>query len=333
MKNKNGVVVAVIAILTVGLVLSFLYLSLPSYTGSKQALTVAVPSLEQDALLYVALNQSYFENNGLNVMIKNYDSGVTAINGMLNGEANIAEAAEFPFVSAIMGNESISVIACNDKFENDYIVCLQSHGIHNISDLKGKTVGLARGTIVEFYLGRFLQLHSISLQEVTLVNLKPAEFVNTLAAGTVDAIAAWQPYINQMQNEVADTISWPVQNSQAVFGVLICENDWLYQNANVIQRFLQSLKQAEDYIINSSDNAKVIIQNQLYYTNEYIQTVWPQHSFSLSLDQTLIMAMTDEAQWLITNRLVAADYIPDFADYIYTDALMAVKPQSVNIIL
>ena len=53
--------------------------------------------------------------------MKDYDSGVTAIIGMLKGEADIAEAAEFPFVRAVFRKEKILAIACNDKFENDYL--------------------------------------------------------------------------------------------------------------------------------------------------------------------------------------------------------------------
>jgi len=61
-----------------------------------------------------------FVRNGLNIAIKDYDSGVTAINGMLKGEVDIAEAAEFPFVRTVFQKEEIGVIAVNDKFENDY---------------------------------------------------------------------------------------------------------------------------------------------------------------------------------------------------------------------
>ena len=60
--------------------------------------------------------------------------------------------------------------------------------------------------------------------------------------------------------------------------------------------------------------------------------IWPQHRFSLSLDQTLIVAMKDEAQWMINNNLTSEKTIPDFMNYIYTDGLKAIKPEAVNII-
>ena len=44
-------------------------------------------------------------------------------------------------------------------------------GISNISDLTGKTIGVAFGTIAQYYLGSFLELNNINQSEVTIVNV------------------------------------------------------------------------------------------------------------------------------------------------------------------
>jgi NitT/TauT family transport system substrate-binding protein len=59
---------------------------------------------------------------------------------------------------------------------------------------------------------------------------------------------------------------------------------------------------------------------------------WSENEFSLSLDQSLILAMKDEAQWLISNNLTNATAIPSFINYVYADGLKSVKPGAVNII-
>ncbi len=50
-------------------------------TKRVDTLTIGVPPLEQNALLYIADHQRFFAGNGPNVVIKDYDSGVTALNG------------------------------------------------------------------------------------------------------------------------------------------------------------------------------------------------------------------------------------------------------------
>jgi NitT/TauT family transport system substrate-binding protein len=60
--------------------------------------------------------------------------------------------------------------------------------------------------------------------------------------------------------------------------------------------------------------------------------IWGRYQFLLSLDQSLITAMEDEARWMIENNLAAETEVPDFLDYIYADGLEAIRPEAVNII-
>ncbi len=126
--NKKAITIAILAIFAVSMIsVIFLYLDNQNIHSPKiESITVAIPPLEQNALLYIAANQGFFVNNGLNVTIKNYDFGLASINALLNGEASIAESAEFPFVNAICNNNSISVITVNDEFENDLPKGVQS---------------------------------------------------------------------------------------------------------------------------------------------------------------------------------------------------------------
>ena len=58
----------------------------------------------------------------------------------------------------------------------------------------------------------------------------------------------------------------------------------------------------------------------------------PENRFSLSIDQSLILAMEDEARWMISNKLTGEKQVPNFLDYIWDDGLKAIKPEAVNII-
>jgi NitT/TauT family transport system substrate-binding protein len=300
--------------------------------GKGETLIIGIPPLEQNALLYIADHEKFFAQNGLRISIKDYDTGVTAIRGMLNGEVDIAEAAEFPFVKAVFEKKEIVIIAGNDKFENDYIVGRKDRGINRIFDLKGKRIGVALGTINEFYLGRFLALNGMNIRDVALVEVAPGQWVKAIAGGEIDAIIAWQPYIHRMAKEVKEAVVWPAQSSQAAFGILVCNRGWPAQRGDMVKRFLKSLREAEDYRVQHPDKAKAIVQKRLNYEDSYIASVWHQHQFSLSLDQTLIVAMKDEAQWMINNNLTGEKNIPDFSNYMYIDGLKAIKPDAVNII-
>jgi NitT/TauT family transport system substrate-binding protein len=123
-----------------------------------------------------------------------------------------------------------------------------------------------------------------------------------------------------------------VQSNQPISGLFIGKNDWINQNPELIKRFLKSIEQADEYMIEHPAEVKSILKNRFGYTDEYLATALPQHNFSLSLDQSLIIAMEDEARWMISNNLTSEKQVPNFLNYIYEDALKSLKPEAVNII-
>ena len=299
-----------------------------------QSVVVGAPALEQNALLYVAESQGQFEGNGLNVIIKDYDNGMATIKALLNGEVDIAEAAEFPFIEPVLENKPIRIIAVNDRFENDYLIGRRDRGINQLSDLKGKKIGVTKGTILEFYLGRFLELNGINWNDITIMDtVSSSQTSSAILNGEIDAVVAFQPYVSSIQSALGNrALTWPVQSNQLVYGVLTANDGWLKQRGNIVERFLKSLDQAENYMLAHPDEARAIVQKRLNYDNAYIASIWSRHQFGLSLDPSLIVALNDEARWMINNKLTGEKTVPDFKGYIYLDALKTIKPEAVDII-
>ncbi len=99
-----------------------------------------------------------------------------------------------------------------------------------------------------------------------------------------------------------------------------------------MRRFLQALSQARDYAVRHPAEAQAIVQKRLNYDNAYVVDIWSHHQFSLSLDFSLLVAMNDEARWLMSNGLTADREVPNWLDYVYLDGLRAVEPTAVNIV-
>lgn len=303
------------------------------YSGTPEPITIGLTPYEYSGLIYIAQDQDFFAVNGLNVTILDYNTTLQAIDGLLNDEADMALTSEYAIVGKAFKKENISIIGSIDEYQSVYLVGRKDKGIENVTDLKGKKIGLTLGTIGEFYLGRFLTLHGVSMQDVTLVDMPPSEYVQALTNGSVDALIVVNTFIDQIQERLANnTVLWSAQSSQNGYYVIACRNDWAVSHRDQINRLLKSLSQSEDYVISHPAEAKAIVQKRLNYDNSYIASIWPEHKFSLSLDQSLILAMEDEARWMINNNLTTEENVPDFLDYIYADGLEAIKPESVNII-
>lgn len=304
-----------------------------SYSGPTESIVFGGLLSDANIMLFIAEDQHFFEANGINFTIKTYNTGLATTDALLNNNVDIAGAAEYPIVARAFEKENISIISSVSKAYIVQLVGLTDRGIRNVSDLKGKRIGLPRGTLQEFYLGRFLDLHDMSIRDVTLINTIPGQVADAIPNGSVDAVVTWEPFVSRIQEQHKNgTVSWSVQNNQAVYSVLVCRNDWIKQHPDLVRRFLSSLSQAERYIVLHPAEAKVILQKRYHYDDKYMADVWTENQFSLSLDQSLVTALEDEARWTIKNNLTAEKEIPDFRNYIYTKGLDEVEPKAVNII-
>lgn len=294
-------------------------------------LSVGVPPLEQNALLYVASSAGYFRRHELSVTIDNFDSGPAAIAAMESGRVEVAETAEFPFVESIMSGAKLKILAANDQFENDYLVVRRDSGITSASDLRGKRVGVTLHTITQFYLGRFLMLNGVPSQRVSVVDVPPAQFVSSLLQGKVDALVAWQPYVSRIEEALPGKVAvWPVQSGQPVYGILVCPSPWLQAHEPAVESFLKALAGAQEYLAAHSRRSQQIVAARLGDSSSYVAGVWPDHQFALTLDYSLVAAMEGEARWMRASHLTLAVKVPDFQRLIYLKGLQSARPVGVN---
>jgi ABC-type nitrate/sulfonate/bicarbonate transport system substrate-binding protein len=331
--NKKNITVTVVAVLIIVLTISGLIYVLSIYQTAPNLEPVSITDVHvaYSGILYVAENQGYFTKNGLNVTFQDYPTAEAGFIDLAQGKVDVAQSSEYSIVRAVLDGRDIQVIATIDKTYAMNLIGRRDHGIENVSDLVGKTIGLGKGTIREFYLGRFLDLNGISLQQVNIVNLPLQETANAIGNGTVDAVvvpdAVW--YNQVMAVLGSNGIVFPIQEGQPVFTELVCTSEYIASHPQTIVKLLSALHEAEDFIFDHSDQAEAIVADRLNFTSADL--AWDNHRFVLSLDLALITAMRDEAQWLINNGLTNQTQVPDFYSHIYTDALKVVKPDSVTV--
>jgi NitT/TauT family transport system substrate-binding protein len=296
--------------------------------------TVAMESTAVNSLIYIAEEKGFFSANGLEMVIDDsHPSGAAATEWMMEGGADVSTTAELAIVRYAFGRKQALTIGSIDMFTHMKLIVRKDLGIEDASDLQGKKVGVPTGTAADFKLGRFLDLHGIDSRKVTIVDTQFPQAVDALIDGTVDAVVTWQPNVMALVDRLGDDAGvWEVQSGQPMYGVLVTTESWVREHPDLVQRFMKSLVQAEEFLVRNEDHGGAIIRKRLEYDDRYFRTIWPEHQFSVRLDQSLILAMEDQARWMISNSLTDEKKVPDFLESIHTSSLKAIKPGAVNII-
>ena len=66
-----------------------------------------------------------------------------------------------------------------------------------------------------------------------------------------------------------NAVVWSIQSSQPLYAQAIATNEWITSHPELVNRFLKSLLQAEDFVINHPAEAKAIVKNQMNFSDAY----------------------------------------------------------------
>ena len=95
---------------------------------------------------------------------------------------------------------------------------------------------------------------------------------------------------------------------------------------------VSTVLQANKFIKRNPGEAHAIAAKYIANDSSLHEWEWEDYDFTLKLNQSLIVNMEDQARWMISSNLTDKKEVPDFTKYLYTDGLLAVKPEAVTII-
>lgn len=305
----------------------------PKYSGPVEKITLGEVKSEDAALILVAQDKGFFAENGLEVTLKDYQSGGAGIKDLVAGSIDIVTAGEFAVVNNIFNNDSLRIIATIRSGEGIELIARRDKGVSRIVDLNGKKIGVTKKTGPEFALGTFLTFNNLALSDVTIVDLSPTQLVEGISKGEVDAVMIFNPFAYNIKKQLGDTVvSWSGQSGQKQYFNLITRKELVDSQPEIMRRLLLALQQAETFVADNPKQTQDLLTKQLQYEQPYLAKTWTNHHLALSLDQSLLLSMEDEARWAIKNKLTDKTSVPNYLNYIYFDAMEKVKPEAITIV-
>jgi NitT/TauT family transport system substrate-binding protein len=301
--------------------------------GTREEVAIGLLPQESAALVYIAQDRGYFADNGLNVTFRNASSGAAAVREMETGRTELSVTGEFPIVAEALDGRNVSILGCIDRHRTVVLVGRSENGTAAVADLKGKRVGVPAGSQSQFILGRFLDLHGLGMADVTMVDVPVSQAGDALANGSVEACVVMASDTARVRKQAGGPIvAWAFQENQPIYQVVAGRSDWIAARPGTVERLLRSLARAEDFAVQYPDEATAVVGRRLNLTDAYRARMGPQNQFGLSLDRSMLTAMTDEARWMVANRLTNATTVPDLRPVISTTGLERVRPGAVTIV-
>jgi sulfonate transport system substrate-binding protein len=125
-----------------------------------------------------------------------FTSGPPILQAESAGAVDIGGVGDAPPVFAAAGGQKVAIVgALRANPLGAAIVVPKNSPIHSIAQLKGKKIAVAQGSSADYHLLTVLNKAHLSVHDVTIDYLQPADGQAALASNHVDAWDIWSPFI------------------------------------------------------------------------------------------------------------------------------------------
>ncbi|MEM7022820.1 MAG: ABC transporter substrate-binding protein [Pseudomonadota bacterium] len=221
------------------------------------------------APVFVGVEKGIFAKHDLDPKVVMYQTGVEMINGLLNGAQDVNVMGSVPFLAGVSNGFPLLLIGHlhgdpnRDSYaDNVSVVAHADAGVAegDVAALKGKTIGLPRGSGAEGYALGVLDQAGLSEADVTILNVKPSELVTALNNGDVDAVAIWEPWGSTAVTKVDGAVRVIAGDCDGCYdpGTILTTQQVASDQAEALRRFMIAFAEAQQWVRNNYDDAAEI---------------------------------------------------------------------------
>jgi NitT/TauT family transport system substrate-binding protein len=229
----------------------------------------------RNAPFFVAVDKSYYADEGLNVSISRGNGSGDTVKRIAVGESLFGLADTATVISAQANdNTPVTIVGMINGKSSVAMIYAEQAGIHKPQDLEGKTIGRsAAGASVNMYPG-FLEVNHIPRSSIKEVVATGSAFESLLFARKVDAVLDQSSYLGRYRKDAAGTGLTINAFRFADYGFdlygdcIIVSNDTLKTKADLIRRFMRATIRGALYSYSHIPEAIAIVRK----TNPELET-------------------------------------------------------------
>lgn len=212
----------------------------------KTTLTIGVmPDLDSVPFI-IAKNNGYFNEEGIKVNIKHFKSAIDRDAAL---QTNNLDGAISDMVSVVLLNDKKFNIVMTSKTDGGFkLVTSKNSKINTVDEIKGKTIGISKNTIIEYLTDRMVKSEAATSNDMKKVVIPqiPAR-LEMLKNDKLDMATLPEPLASVAVLNGGKVIK-DSDKSNINPGVLIFTNKSITSKQDEIKKFYKAYNKAVDYI-------------------------------------------------------------------------------------
>ena len=190
-----------------------------------------------------AILEKHFAAHGIAVKWVEFSSGPPMMEAMSSGSVDLGAVGDSPPIFAQAAGANIVYVAGSPVTNGQGILVQADSGIRNLADLRGKRIGVGKGTSAHNLLIAALEKAGLKYEDITPVYLSPPDAGPAFVNRSIDAWAIWDPYfaIGEKQGGRILVNASEVDKANAFF---IANRDFTSNHPREIREIIEGLAEA-----------------------------------------------------------------------------------------
>lgn len=231
----------------------------------KQALTTLNIGFQKYGLLPIVKQRGDLDQalkaQGIQVKWVEFPAGPQLLEGLNVGSVVFGESGEAPPIFAQAASPNLVYVANQPAAPNAEALIVQKNSpIQSIQDLKGKRVALNKGSNVHYLLLKLLEKNQLTLQDIQVVYLPPADARAAFEKGAVDAWVIWDPFFAAAEQQIGARVLATGQNLVSNHQFYLADRKFTEQHPEVLKTVVQQLNQTTEWVKTHQDDAARLLE-------------------------------------------------------------------------
>jgi ABC-type nitrate/sulfonate/bicarbonate transport system substrate-binding protein len=282
------------------------------------------------AVATVWFERKIYQQRGLSVDARQLADGRSVRDAMVAGELDAGTMNITPFIvgAAVASLTMVAVVSLGGDTVG--LMARKGAGIAGVADLRGRRIGISVGsTTGNIFVQTVAPQAGLKPGDYQVVNMRPPDQVAALAAGSVDAITSFEPYLTIAEQEGIGVTLLRFGGIDPNPTCLVLAPALIEKSPDTVKAFLKSWLDGVDYWRNhTAQVVDVLVQlsssaGYANVTREVAEAVVRQIKVEPEITPALAAHIKGEAERMKAANLIRA--LPDWNKVLRPDLLAQAK--------
>ena len=241
--------------------------------GSASTVNLGLPTAQTsfaNADVVVAQEQGFFEEQGVQVEVQNFSSGLRVAQAVIAGDIQIGASSIEPVINAAAQGGQLSIIG---GYADRLTVSMVTPGtITSVEGLRGQNLGIQDvGAFREVMTRMVLESGGLTPDDVTYRPIEANAYTGALLSGQIASAILQAEQTAETSNqdpsfhELADLYE---VEPDYYYGTYFAQKDWLSCNSDTAVRFLTAVTQAQRVMYGNREETVPIVDEATGFSHD-----------------------------------------------------------------